>query len=206
MTLSAVPAPRPTIATPPAPRDLGPNRLGARGIELERMTNAELEVVFLRAATPDPAKLVAWEFRGTNVPAWMRLIRNKKFVKGMVSDERGELYGYNCPCVQNGLDEPWITRPDDRAPRRFGFYRVDTVDPTARDNTYLHALLLDYGRGGNKPLDPTAGLRDYLVQVDPTDDDLYLGKAYYAVGPTRVFTNFFVLERLRIGITELVRR
>jgi hypothetical protein len=197
-TIAPVPAP------PPA-RDLGPNRIGARAAGLERLSNAELEVVFLRAATPDVTKLVGWEFRGTNTPPWMRLIRNKKFVKGMFRDERGDVYGYNCPCAQNRLDEPWLTKPDDRSPRRFGFYRVDAVDPTARDNTYLHALLLDYGKGGNKAVDPTAGLRDYLVQVDPTDDDLYLGKAYYAVGPARVFTNFFVLERLRPGVATLRR-
>lgn len=200
----------PAIATAPAaaaaPPVLGPNRLGPRAAELHALDNRGLETVFLRATTPDPAALVGWEFRGTNVPAWMHVIRNKKFVKGMFRDERGDVYGYNCPCVQNRLDQPWQTKPDDRAPTRFGFYRVDAVDPTARDNAYLHALILDYGRGGNKPLDPTAGLRDYLVQVDADDRDLYLGKAYYAVGPARVFTNFFILERLRPGLTEFVRR
>ena len=77
---------------------------------------------------------------------------------------------------------------------------------TARDNAYLHAVLLDYGRGGNKAWDPTRGLRDYLVQVDPKNDDLYLGKAYYAVGPARVTSNFFILERHRRGLTEMVVR
>ena len=80
------------------------------------------------------------------------------------------------------------------------------VDPTARDNAYLHALLLDYGRGGDALYDPTRGLRDYLVQVDPADDTIYLGKAYYAVGPARVFTNFFVLERHRTGLTDYAWR
>jgi hypothetical protein len=105
--------------------------------------------------------------------------------------------------VQNRLDEPWITRPDDARPNRFGFYKVVPVDATARDNKYLHALLLDYGRGGGALYDVTRGLRDYLVQIDPSDDDLFLGKAYYAVGPARVFTNFFVLERHRTGVPGL---
>ena len=84
-----------------------------------------------------------------------------------------------------------------RPPRRFGFYRVDPVDPTSRDNAYLHSVLLDYGKGGNKRLDPTSGLRDYLVRVDDDNDDLFLGKAYYALARARIATNFFLLERFR---------
>jgi hypothetical protein len=62
---------------------------------------------------------------------------------------------------------------------------------------------LNYGKGGNKPYDPTAGLRDYVVQLD---DDLYLGKAYYALGPLRVPSNFFILERHRVGLTDYATR
>jgi hypothetical protein len=102
--------------------------------------------------------------------------------------------------AQNGVRESWLAKPDRDRPKRFGFYRVDHVDPTARDNAYLHAVLLDYGRGGNKRFDPTSGLRDYLVQVDADNPDLFLGKAYYALGPMRVATNFFLLERLQEGL------
>ena len=80
------------------------------------------------------------------------------------------------------------------------------VDATDRDNAYLHALLLNYGRGGNKPYDPTRNLRDYVVQVDPANPDLYLGKAYYALGPARMPTNFFILERHRVGLTDYAKR
>jgi hypothetical protein len=190
-----------TAAAPGAP--VSANRLGLRAAQLEKMSNGELEVVFLRGVTPIYEQLVGWEFRGTNTPPWMRLIANKKFVKGMFQNAAGEVYGYNCPCVQNRLDEPWITRPSDSAPDRFGFYKVVPVDATARDNKYLHALLLDYGQGGGALYDVTKGLRDYLVQVDPSDPDLFLGKAYYAVGPARVFTNFFVLERHRTGVKAI---
>jgi hypothetical protein len=203
---AAARAPRPAPTAPPPGEPVTANKASARARMLERMSTRELEIVFLRGVTPDPERLAGWEFRGTNTPAWMRLVGNKKFVKGMFKDEAGEVYGYNCPVVQNRLDEPWTTRPDDRAPRRFGYYKVVEVDPTARDNAYLHALLLDYGRGGGALYDPTRGLRDYLVQVDPADDTIYLGKAYYAVGPARVFTNFFVLERHRTGLTEMVTR
>lgn len=183
-----------------------PNRMGARARALEAMSMRELEIVFQRGLTPDLERLAGWEFRGTNTPGWAKLAGIKKFIKGMFRGEDGEVFGYNSPVRQNGLDAPWIAEPDDAAPKRFGFYRVAPVDPTSRDNAYLHAVLLDYGRGGNRALDPTAGLRDYLVQVDGTDDDVYLGKAYYAVGPLRVATSFFVLERHRPGLREVIRR
>jgi hypothetical protein len=186
--------------------DATPNVMGARARALEAMSMRELEIVFQRGVQPDLDRLVGWEFRGTNTPGWAKLAGIKKFIKGMYRGEGDEVYGYNCPVEQNGLDAPWIAKPDDSAPKRFGFYRVAPVDPTSRDNKYLHAVLLDYGRGGNAKLDPTSGLRDYLVQVDTTNDDVYLGKAYYALGPLRVATSFFVLERHRPGIAELVRR
>jgi hypothetical protein len=56
-------------------------------------------------------------------------------------------------------------------------------------------VLLDYGRGGNPPLDPTRALRDYLVRVDRGSDLLLIGKAYLALGPLRVPVAFFVMER-----------
>jgi len=185
------------------------NRASDKARALARLSGRDLEVAFQRGVTPDLSLLVGWEFRGINTPRWARAAGIQKFTKGFFTDpgrtEGGAIYGYNCPIVQNGLDAPWIAKPDDAAPKRFGFYRVGPVDPTSRDNAYLHAVLLDYGRGGNSALDPTRGLRDYLVQVSADDPDLYLGKAYYALGPARVATSFFVLERHRPGLRELAR-
>jgi len=173
---------------------------------LERATRAELERVFVRGATPDLDQLVGWEFRGINHPAWAGVAGIKKFMKGFFRTEDGRVNGYNCPVEQNVLDGRWSAKPDDAAPKRFGFYEVAAVDPTRRDNAYLHAVLLDYGRGGNHRLDPTNGLRDYVIQVDADNPDLFLGKAYYAIGPARLSTNFFILERHRRGLTDYVRR
>lgn len=175
-------------------------------LALEASTRAELEAVMLRGLQPDLDRLVGWEFRGINHPAWAKVAGIKKFVKGFFRGEDGRVMGYNCPVLQNVLDGRWHTKPSDTAPKRFGFYEVAPVDPTRRDNVYLHAVLLDYGRGGNKVYDPTSGLRDYLVQVDPTNPDLFLGKAYYALGPLRVHSNFFILERFRVGLTDLAMR
>jgi hypothetical protein len=194
-TLPALATPRPL---PPFPT--------AAALALEQATRADLELVMVRGVTPALDALVGWEFRGINHPAWAQLAGIKKFVKGMFRAEDGRVMGYNCPVVQNVLDGRWHTRPSDTAPKRFGFYEVAAVDPTRRDNVYLHALLLDYGRGGNKPWDPTSGLRDYVVQVDAANPDLFLGKAYYALGPLRVHSNFFILERHRRGLTDFASR
>jgi len=156
----------------------------------------ELESLLLRGETPDPDALAGWEFRGLNTPAFAKLLGIKKFVKGFYKSSVGQLYGYNVPVVQNAVDGPWEYK-NPTNPKRFGFYRVDPVDAAARDNAYLHALLLDYGRGGGSDLDPTTRLRDYLVRVEPGSDDLLLGKAFVAVGPARLPVSFFVLERLR---------
>lgn len=168
-------------------------------LALERASMHELEVTFLRGTTPDLEALVGWEFRGINrlplqdtVPV-AKLTGIKKFVKGFVRADDGRIMGYNSPVdSSNALDGRWHVKA-----KRFGFYEVAPVDPTARDNRYLHALLLDYGKGDNPIYDPSRLLRDYLVQVDPANPDLYLGKAYGAIGPARIATNFFILERHR---------
>jgi hypothetical protein len=172
---------------------------------LERMTNTQLEQVFMRGATPSPGALAGWEFRGLNSPKWFRLLGIRKFFKGFFNDG-GELWGYNCPAEQTPLTAPWIAKPSDSAPKRFGFFQVKPVDAIARDNRYLHALLIDYGLGNNPRFDPSAGLRDYLVQVEHNNPDLFLGKAYYAVGPARVpMFSYFILERYRRGPAAIIR-
>ncbi|MBL4636376.1 MAG: hypothetical protein JKY56_21120 [Kofleriaceae bacterium] len=167
-----------------------------RSYELSRMSSRQLEALMKAGTMPDLASLAGWEFRGLNHPSWAKMAGIKKFMKGFFNKDE-ELFGYNCATVQNSLVMPWLGKPDNENPKRFGFYLVDTVDPAAKDNCYPNAVLLDYGRGGNKPYDPTRGLRDYLVQVDSDNPDLYLGKAYYALGPLRVATSFFILERHR---------
>lgn len=195
-----------TAASIPAARAAAPERSltpfpSPAALALEASSWRELEATFLRGATPDVDALVGWEFRGINHPKWARLAGIKKFVKGFYRTEDGKVMGYNSPVAQNVLDGRWHV-----APKKFGFYEVHAVDATDRDNAYLHSVLLNYGRGGNKPYDPTRNLRDYLVQVDPGNPDLFLGKAYYAIGPVRLPTNFFILERHRVGLTDYAKR
>ncbi|MCG8416307.1 MAG: hypothetical protein MJE77_00025 [Proteobacteria bacterium] len=200
-------------------RDTGPTAPSPGFLELVRASRGKLEETFVRGATPDLEALVGWEFRGANTTLLAGLLGIKKFIKGFyrapadrglpgpaTGKADGDLvYGYNCSVRRNRLDGPWQALPSHDQPRRFGFFLVHPVDPTGRDNAYLHALLLDYSRGNNRSFDPANGLRDYLVEVreggDKGDRDsvLYLGKAYYALGPARPAVSFFVLERLRRG-------
>jgi hypothetical protein len=196
------PLSEPRPALPPVATLRAPGLPSAAALALARATRRELELAVLRGATPDLDGLIGWEFRGINAtppgaPPIARLAGIQKFVKGVFRADDGRVFGYNCPVVQNALDGRWQTRPSDAEPRRFGFYTVAPVDPTSRDNAYLHALLLDYGKGGNPAWDVARGLRDYLVQVDADNPDLLLGKAYAAVGPGRVPVGYFVLERWR---------
>lgn len=177
---------------------LHPSEASAAYRELESLRSAELEEVFLRGEKPDIETFPGWIFRGTNTPGWAKIAGIKKFMKGFWrADDR--VYGYNLPTVQDSLYRPWNAKPSNANPKRFGFYSVTEVDPEATDNAYLHSVLLDYSKGGNPPWDPSRGLRDYVVQVDASNPDLFLGKAYYALGPARLATSFFVLERDRRG-------
>lgn len=190
------------MAAPATPSLRAPGLPSQIALALARAPRRELELAVLRGTTPDVDALIGWEFRGINAtppgaPPVARLAGIEKFVKGVFRAEDGRVFGYNCPVVQNALDGRWQTRPSDAEPRRFGFYRVAPVDPTSRDNAYLHALLLDYGKGGNPAWQIARGLRDYLVQLDAGNPDLFVGKAYAAVGPTRVALGYFVLERWR---------
>jgi hypothetical protein len=157
----------------------------------------ELDVIFAEGTMPPLDQLAGWEFRGYNVSPIAELIRARKFKKGFYRDREGgtSIRGYNVKVKQNGLLNPWIDVIQDGEPVRHGLYEVRPARPGERDAKHPHALLLDYGRGGNPPYDPSQALRDYLVQVYADNPDLHLGKAYGALGPLRVPLGYFVLER-----------
>jgi hypothetical protein len=175
-------------------------------LALEETSMSGLEKIFQRGSMPNLDDLVGWEFRGVNhmplnfLPV-AQIIGIKKFVKGFFKTEDGRVMGYNKPVARNALDGRWKV-----AEKPFGYYEVAPVDPTSRDNKYLHSVLLDYGKGKNPAYDPSQVLRDYVVQVDATNPNLFLGKAYGAFGPLRIPTNFFILERFRVGLTDYVKR
>ena len=165
--------------------------------ELARSSNHTLEEVFDSGTAPSLEALVGYEWRGYNMALLVRLLGIQKFIKGFFL-LNGRSEGYNIPVQQNGLTGPWIHKPGIKNPKRYAFYVVTRVDTTSQDNLYPQALLLNYGASPRNPRRAVERLlRDYLVQPDPHNPELLLGKAYFAFGQRRVFSNFFVIERLR---------
>jgi len=178
------------------PKDAGPSR---ELLRLQSASAADLQRELVRGKTPSESTLAGWEFRGLNHHKATRLFGIRKFIKGFYRSDGG-LCGYNVVVAQNADTDEWLALPNEDSPKRHGFYRVRTPDPTERDNAHLHALLLDYGQGDNPRFDVTRGLRDYLVQVD---DDVFLGEAYYAFGSRRLrLPSLFILDRFRRGVSE----
>jgi hypothetical protein len=164
----------------------------AEYLDLVAQPQRELRHHMLRGEVPTPAELIDREFRGTNMPATSRLLGIRRFVKGFEQAEDATIIGYNRRVRGGDLSTAW-TPSLWRGKDRFGYFTVMRVNAEARDNTYLNALLLDYGSGLNSPRDPTAALRDYLVR---TQSGVLLGHAFVALGPRRVPVGYFALEPL----------
>src|SRR5215217_3340770 len=154
--------------------------------DLARRSRSELERVLVRGDTPSADALTGCEYGGWNRPPHLGFLGIRKFIKGFFRTEDDRHFGYNTPARQDGLDHGWSASPSAEEPKRFAYYRVTPVDTEGRDNRYLHALLLDYSRGGNATLDVSRVIRDFLVRVEPGSDELLLGKAYLALGPARL--------------------
>jgi hypothetical protein len=178
------------------PRQLNGERFDHQALCLA--TDAELEQVMRRGAPPDLQSLSGWEFRGFNTIVIADLLGIRKFKKGFYRETPSGydvIQGYNVKIKQNPFGQPWIDVMKGADSFKFGWYNVARVRMTEPDYKYPNAVLINYDCSKNFALDPTRQLRDYLVQVYPDNPDLYLGKAYVALGPLRVFVSYFILER-----------
>ncbi|MBI5503084.1 MAG: hypothetical protein HY907_22755 [Deltaproteobacteria bacterium] len=161
----------------------------------------DLEDVMRCGHCPDLARLSGWEFRGFNTPEVLQLAGIRKFKKGFYRvdpsrSHRDGIQGYNVNVAQGTLGDPWVDVEKNGKPVRMGWYEVRPVNLADADNKYHNAALINYAASDkNLAVDPTRLLRDYLVQVYADNPDLYLGKAFLAFGPLRMFVSYFVLER-----------
>ena len=154
-----------------------------------------LTPIMRRGTTPDLDDLLGWEWRGTNLPATSRLLGIRRFIKGF-HGRSGRPEGYNVSVAGSDLASPWTERAQRDGRREWAPFTVAPVDPTATDNRYLNALLLDYGAVATPEPGVARRLRDYLVQVTPGSNELLLGHAFLAAGRARVPVGWFALERL----------
>lgn len=155
------------------------------------------EELFRRGTLPDMNAIAGWQYQGWNLSLTALLMGIRRFTKGLQSNTSApgapaELSGYNLWIrQQGGPTATWVPS----APHRHGFYKVGPAAQSATDHKHPHALLLDYGRGGNPWYQPAQVLRDYIVQVYPDDPTLLIGKAYVALGGARIFGGNFVMRR-----------
>jgi hypothetical protein len=169
----------------------------ARYADLARMPAADLGEIFAAGGPPDIAALVGNEYRGYNEPRSTALLGIRKFIKCFYVNHTGQAFGCNTPVVQNGLDGEWLARPRADQPKRYAFFLVEPAEPSSADLPGQGAVLLDYGRGGNRGYDIARIIRDYLVRVEPGSDDLLLGRAHFIVAGRRLYSSYFLLERFR---------
>lgn len=182
-----------------------------------RTSTKELERILRQGKTPDMDSLVGWELRGWNVvdalgKPVVGVLGIQRFAKGFYQapgeappSGGGKLLGYNVQIQRGGLEDEWLGKPTPESPRRHGFYAVYPPGEGPRPvRDYEQALFLDYTARRDKngvfdggPLYGDGGLKDFLVQPDPEDDTLFLGKAYMRVPPLLVPAGFFVLQRWR---------
>lgn len=168
--------------------------------ELVKTSSKRLEEIFVQSETPDVTDLANFEFQGYNLPVFTKFLGIQKFIKGFFQLEpnaEGNFEGYNTPAKQNGFQNEWIPMPDPQNPKRFGFFDVKKVISTDVENKYPNAVILNYGTTKRKnPLGPEQVLRDYVVKIPNDTNNLFLGKAYIALGNFRIYSNFFVLNKL----------
>ncbi len=168
----------------------------------------ELSAIFLAGSRPSLEELNGWEYRGVNISKAAHYLRIEKFKKGFYRDETtppGELYGYNVLVYSDGIDKPHRAFPSEVNPIRHGYFLVRPVreDDPGELKIYRHALLLDYSRGPRNPIwYPGNLLRDLIVQVNPENPRLLLGRAYISLGNKPFFSNFFVLERSNANLSH----
>jgi hypothetical protein len=164
-------------------------------------TDRARNVMFMSGTAPKFEDLVDWDFTGFNPYAHLKLLGIQRFVKGFFQ-KAGEappskverIYGYNIFCSSKAPEGVWQTMPSEDTPQRHGFYDVYNEGPGSK---FPHSLMLHYGVPENHNANPERLIRDYLVQVNPNDPDLLLGKAFLQLGPVRVHSNFFILQRYR---------
>jgi len=157
----------------------------------------ELEAVLQAGTAPDLHGIAGYEFRGWNTPFFAPLAGIQKFKKGFFVDSSagGAVRGYNRDVRQEGgLAGPWIEVGTGGA-TAYGFYELE---PQV-GGPYPNSVLLNYGCERNPFYNPIKLLRDYVVQVDPDNPDLLLGKAYLGLPVKWPSVSFFVLERLGPG-------
>ncbi len=173
---------------------------------LGSLSYAEVDAAFRQGRPVDPESLLGWELKGWNIfphllaKAIGRIAKAQRFAKGFFRFPGEQaIYGYNVDIVPAPLTEEWQERLVGGQPLRRRFFRVHPANEGAhRGGRFPEALFFDYSEGRPRSgYFNGGGLRDFLVQADPADPDLFLLKAYQLVGPVWSEGGMAVLRRWR---------
>lgn len=168
-----------------------------------------LEDIMSQGQKPSPQALGGWEFNGYYTPWHRAPLGKRKFRRVFYSETtngHGAIYGgYDIKIWQNGLGRDFHKRNLlHDTPARHNWFRIYPVRKEEIDNLYPDALLLNNNSQRNGQLAPSRFLRNYMVQIHPSDPDLFLGKTYVSLGNVRIFLAYFIIERaIRAEQTEL---
>lgn len=185
-----------------SPRKAKGPRMALTYHELCTSPRARLEQWLVEAKGPSLASICGYEFRGFNVlapheKAVMWVLGNVRFIKCFFPGPKGDasepLDGYNMKVKNGGLADPWATVPNEEKPTKIGRYKVYGTRNRPGKNLYPNSVFLDYAQPGNT-LFSGSTIDDYVVQPDPANPDLLLGKAYTRLGLMTPST-YFCLER-----------
>jgi hypothetical protein len=167
--------------------------------KLLRATNDELAKWLGDGHAIDPTALEEREYCGISLglPHLVETLTWKKFMKTFHRDPMTRaLRGWNVRMVQSPLDDPsWEPTRDSRGePRAFGHYEVRPLAGYEIPQRVPRGLMLDYGRGRNRSIDPVRRVRDPLVAMREGDATLLLGWSYVDLGLGQIGTpSYFVL-------------
>lgn len=149
----------------------------------------------------NPKELDDTEYKGISLglPAFIDKIAWKTFKKVFHRDaQSGHLRGWNVRVKQTGLYGDFINQEKNGKTFAWGHYRVtDNAGRKAPRPVPKGALLIDYGLGGNHPLDlSTRFMRDPLVALQKDSAEMLLGWSYFEVGPFKISSpSYFLLLR-----------
>ncbi len=178
---------------------------------LAKADKKTLDDVMKNGTMPDLESMIGWEFDGYNLTFMATILGIRKFRKGFYKEkgyykgynefikgfdkEEDKFKGYNVKMKQNKFEQLWGYK--NGKPERFGWFNIFKSYRFGKDGLDIHpnAALLHYGLDERNTLFEGKMLRDYLVQVNKDDKDLYLGKAYNAVGKILVMPSYFIIKR-----------
>jgi len=147
----------------------------------------------------DPSALDDTEYRGVSlgIPGIVESLTWKTFKKVFHRDPHsGQLRGWNVRMKQQGIDGPFEPIMKRGEPLTFGHFVVVEARPGDVPEGCDRGLLIDYGLGGNRRLDPVSRLRDPIVALEEGSAELLLGWSYLQIGRRQVPTpSFFCLTR-----------